>query len=42
MLRRETESLQSHLAETEIPISEIEIRIGDTELIRVSRYGYVK
>ena len=35
MLRRETESLQSHLGETEIPI-------GETELIRVSGYGYVK
>ena len=35
MLRRETESLQSHLGETEIPICE-------TELIRVSGYGYVK
>ena len=35
MLRRETESLQSHLSETEIPI-------GETELIRVSGYGYVK
>ena len=34
-LRRETESLQSHLGETEIPI-------GETELIRVSGYGYVK
>ena len=34
MLRRETESLQSHLGETEIPI-------GETELIRVSGYGYV-
>ena len=33
MLRRETESLQSHLGETEIPI-------GETELIRVSGYGY--
>ena len=32
---RETESLQSHLGETEIPI-------GETELIRVSSYGYVK
>ena len=29
MLRRETESLQPHLGETEIPI-------GETELIRVS------
>ena len=35
MLRRETESLQSHLGETEIPISE-------TEVTRVSRSGYVK
>ena len=34
-LRRERESLQSHLSETEIPISK-------TELIRVSGYGYVK
>ena len=34
-LRRETESLQSHLTETEIPI-------GETELARVSGYGYVK
>ena len=34
-LRRETESLQSHLGETEIPIDE-------AELIRVSGYGYVK
>ena len=34
-LRRETESLQSHLGETEIPISE-------TKLIRVSGSGYVK
>ena len=32
---RETERLQSHLSETEIPISE-------TELIRVSGSGYVK
>ena len=31
-LRRKTESLQSHLGETEIPI-------GETELIRVSGYG---
>ena len=31
----ETERLQSHLGETEIPI-------GETELIRVSGYGYVK
>ena len=30
-----TESLQSHLGETEIPIDE-------TELIRVSGYGYVR
>ena len=35
MLRRETESLQSHLGETEIPI-------GETELIRVYGSGYVK
>ena len=35
MLQRETERLQSHLGETEIPI-------GETELIRVSGYGYVK
>ena len=34
-LRREIESLQSHLCETEIPM-------GETELIRVSGYGYVK
>ena len=34
-LRREIESLQSHLGETEIPI-------GETELIRVSGYVYVK
>ena len=34
-LRSETESLQSHLCETEFPI-------GETELIRVSGYGYVK
>ena len=34
-LQRETERLQSHLGETEIPI-------GETELIRVSGYGYVK
>ena len=34
-LQRETESLQSHLSEAEIPI-------GETELIRVSGYGYVK
>ena len=32
---RETESLQSHLGETEIPI-------GETELIRLFGYGYVK
>ena len=32
---RETESLQSHLGETEIPI-------GETDLIRVSGSGYVK
>ena len=31
----ETESLQSNLSETEIPISK-------TELIKVSAYGYVK
>ena len=35
MLRRETESLQSHPGETEIPI-------GETKLIRVSSYCYVK
>ena len=35
MLRRETESLQSHLGETEIPI-------GETEVTRVSGCGYVK
>ena len=35
MLWRETESLQSHLGETEIPF-------GETELIRVSGSGYVK
>ena len=35
MLRRETESLQSHLDETEIPI-------GETELIRICGYGYAK
>ena len=35
MLRREIESLQSHISEAEIPI-------GETELIRVSGYGYVK
>ena len=34
-LRREIESLQCHLGETES-------RIGVTELIRVSGYGYVK
>ena len=34
-LRRETESLQSHLGETEIPIGEIEV-------IRVCGSGYVK
>ena len=34
-LRRETESLHSHVGETEIPI-------GQTELIRVSGSGYVK
>ena len=34
-LRRETESLQSHLGETEIPI-------GETEVTRVSGSGYVK
>ncbi len=34
-LRRETESLQSHLGENKIPI-------GETELIMVSGYGYVK
>ena len=34
-LRRETESLQSHLGETEIPI-------GETVLIRVYGSGYVK
>ena len=33
-LRRETERMQSHLGETEIPI-------GKTELIRVSGSGYV-
>ena len=42
MLWRETESLQSHLTETEIPIGETEIPIGETELIRVSGSGYVK
>ena len=35
MLRRETESLQSHLDETEIPI-------GGTEVTRVSGGVYVK
>ena len=35
MLRREIESLQSHLGETEIPI-------GETEVTRVSGSGYVK
>ena len=35
MLRRETESLQSHLGETEIPF-------GETEMIRFSSSGYVK
>ena len=35
MLRGETESLQSHLGETKIPIDE-------SELIKVSGYGYVK
>ena len=35
MLRRETESLQPHLGETEIPI-------GETEVTRVSGSGYVK
>ena len=34
MLRRETERLQSHLGETEIPI-------GETEKTRVSGSGYV-
>ena len=34
-IRREPERLQSHLGETEI-------RIGETELIRVSVSGYVK
>ena len=34
MLRRETESLQPHLGEAEIPISE-------TELIRISGSDYV-
>ena len=35
MLQRETESLQPHLGETEIPI-------GETEKTRVSGSGYVK
>ena len=35
MLRRETESLQSHLGEAEIPI-------GETEVTRVCGSGYVK
>ena len=35
MLQRETESLQPHLGETEIPI-------GETEVTRVSGCGYVK
>ena len=35
MLGRETESLQSHLDETKIPI-------GETEVTRVSGSGYVK
>ena len=35
MLRTETESLQSHLGETEIPI-------GETEVTRVCGNGYVK
>ena len=34
-LRRETERLQSHLGETEIPI-------GETEVTRVCGSGYVK
>ena len=34
MLQRETERLLSHISETEIPI-------GETELIRVSGCGYV-
>ena len=34
-LRRETERLQSHLGETEIPI-------GETEVTRVSGSGYVR
>ena len=34
-LRRETERLQPHLSDTEIPI-------GETKLIRVSGSGYVK
>ena len=41
MLRRETERLQSHLGETEIPIGETEIPIGETEKTRVSGSGYV-
>ena len=32
---KETESLQSYLSETKIPI-------GETELVRVSGYGYIK
>ena len=35
VLRRETEILQSHLGETEMPI-------GETEVTRVSGSGYVK
>ena len=35
MLRMETERLQSHLGETEIPI-------GETEMTRVCGSGYVK
>ena len=35
ILRRETERLQSHLGETEIPI-------GETEVTRVYGSGYVK
>ena len=35
MLRRETESLQSHLGEAEIPI-------GETKVTRVLGSGYVK
>ena len=34
-IRRETENLQSHLDDTEIPI-------GETEVTRVSSSGYVK